>query len=105
VKQWWDSYVFQGTPSFVLVCKLKALKMNLKTWNEQVFGNIDRNKRMLLDKLWMLDGNEESRTLDSVELMRKAELVRELEKCVLMEEVSWRQKSRVKWLNEGDKCT
>ena len=88
VKQWWDSYVFQGTPSFVLACKLKALKMNLKTWNEEVFGNIDSNKRMLLDELRMLDGFEESRALDLEEFIRKAEVVRELEKCTLMEEVS-----------------
>jgi hypothetical protein len=25
-KQWWDSYSFQGTPSYILACKLKALK-------------------------------------------------------------------------------
>ena len=28
-------------------------------------------------------------------------MFRELEKCTLMEEVSWRQKSRVLWLKEG----
>jgi hypothetical protein len=28
-----------------------------------------------------------------------------LERCSLMEEVSWRQKSEVLWLKEGDKCT
>jgi len=50
VKQWWDSYSFQGTPSFALACKLKALKK---------------------------------------------EIVREIERCSLLEEVSWRQKSRV----------
>ena len=37
VKQWWDSYVFQGTASFVLARKLKALKLDLKKWNEEVF--------------------------------------------------------------------
>jgi len=32
------------------------------------------------------------------------EIVSELEKCSPLEEVSWRQKSRVMWLKEGDKC-
>jgi hypothetical protein len=30
VKQWWDSYHFQGSPSFIFACKIKALKMDLK---------------------------------------------------------------------------
>ena len=105
LKQWWDSYEFQGTLSFVLACKLKALKLNLKTLNEEVFGVIERNKRILLEDLQVFDVQEESRVLDEEELMRKTEVVRELEKCILMDEISWRQKSRVLWLKEGDKCT
>ena len=30
VRCWWDSYHFQGAPSFVLANKLKLLKMDLK---------------------------------------------------------------------------
>jgi hypothetical protein len=51
VKQWWDSYSFQGTPSYVLACKLKAPKQDLKKWNEEVFGNVERNKRKLFEEL------------------------------------------------------
>jgi hypothetical protein len=48
VKQWWTSYHFQGSPSFILASKLKALKADLKAWNE-VFGNIG-DKRIFF---WM----------------------------------------------------
>lgn len=43
VRLWWSSYSFQGSPSFVLAQKLKAkaFKVDLKLWNEQVFGNVD----------------------------------------------------------------
>ena len=51
VKQWWNSYVFQGTPSYVLAHKLKALKPDLKRRKDEVFGNIERNKRILLEDL------------------------------------------------------
>jgi hypothetical protein len=35
VKTWWMSYRFQGSPSFVLARKLKALKSDLKKCNEE----------------------------------------------------------------------
>jgi len=32
-------------PSFILACKLKALKIDLKNWNEEVFGNVVKQKK------------------------------------------------------------
>ena len=66
VKQWWESYVFQGTPSFVFARKLKALKLDMKRWNEEVFGNIGRNKRTLLEDLRGFNEHKESRALEEV---------------------------------------
>ena len=40
VKNWWDSYQFQGTPSCRMAMKLKALMVDLKKWNELEFGNV-----------------------------------------------------------------
>jgi hypothetical protein len=74
VKQLWDSYLFQGSPSFVLARKLKALKLDLKKWNEKVFGNVERNKRKLIEDLQAFNVIEESRALGE-ELSRKAEVV------------------------------
>jgi hypothetical protein len=79
--------------------------MDLKKWNEEVFGNIDSNKSKLLNDLRGFDAIEEFRALGSEELAKKGEVSRELEACLLIEEVSWRQKSRILWLKEGDKCT
>jgi hypothetical protein len=38
MKLWWKYYQFHGCPSYVLACKLKALKVDLQKWNEEIFG-------------------------------------------------------------------
>jgi hypothetical protein len=76
----------------------------LKTRNVEVFGTVERNKRKLLEELQVFDTIEGSRALGEGELLKMVEIVSEIERCSLLEEVSWRQKSRVTWI-KGDKCT
>ena len=38
------------------------------------------------------------------EITRNATMIHDLEGITLLEEVSWRQKLRLLWLREGDKC-
>ena len=51
LKSWWQGFNFNGTYSFILTEKLKALKTNLKIWNKDVFGKVGVNKRLALDKV------------------------------------------------------
>ncbi|KAG6661473.1 hypothetical protein CIPAW_03G176000 [Carya illinoinensis] len=90
VRQWWSSYEFQGSPSFILARKLKALKQDLKLWNEQVFGNVLSQQRSILEELHGLEGEEEARSLTEAEKIRKSQAVTYLERALLMEEISWR---------------
>lgn len=48
-KAWWKSYNFQGSPSYVLTCKLRGLKTDLKKWNEEIFGDVGKRKKELVD--------------------------------------------------------
>ena len=105
VKAWWASYLFQGNPSFILAKKLAALKLDLKKWNEAEFGNVTIKKQQLWNKLNDLDVREESQPLTTEEKLEQINLRTDIEKLTLLEEVSWRQKSRVLHLREGDTNT
>lgn len=47
MKTWWESYHFQGFLSYRLANKLEALKMELKKYNEEEFGNVETKKNKL----------------------------------------------------------
>jgi hypothetical protein len=70
-----------------------------------VFGNVDSLKKGRLEDLRTLVRLEDERGLDSKEILRKSLIASDLERIILQEEISWRQKSRVLWLKECDKCT
>ena len=48
VRDWWGSYQFSSTPSFVFANKLKALKGDLRKWNVEEFGHVTMKKNMMM---------------------------------------------------------
>jgi hypothetical protein len=72
VRQLWLSYRFQGSASFILAQKFTALKADLKSWNEQVFDNVEAHKKALLEELCALDSLEEESVLVAEEKLRKS---------------------------------
>ena len=55
VMMWWDSHNVHGYPCFVLVNKLKALKVDLKKWKDKEFGYVVGGKNCLLESIQMLN--------------------------------------------------
>ena len=73
LKSWWQGFNFNGTYSFILTEKLKALKTNLKIWNKDVFGKVGVNKRLALDRVSFWDDQERLRALSGLELEARKE--------------------------------
>jgi len=89
----------------ILAKKLAALKLDLKKWNETEFGNVTLKKQQLCSSLNALDAREETHPLTAEEKLEQVKLRTEIEKLALLEEINWRQKSRVLHLREGDSNT
>ena len=100
VHSWWNQYSFSGTPSFVLAKKLKALKEDIIQWNRSEFGNVERQKKELLKALKLSDAKEGEHGLSEMELGERAVLRFQIQNLLSLEEVSWRQKSRMLYIKE-----
>ena len=90
VQFWWDRHSFVGTPSFVLAKKLKALKEDIVQWNRREFGNVERQKKQLLEELKKLDAKEGDFGLTDGEKAHRAALRSQVEHLLSLEEIPWR---------------
>lgn len=90
-----------GSGLVKLAVKIKRLKIHLKTWNREVFERVETNIQILGDNIVEL----EAKLCCAYDRDVEFELIEKraaLESCLLQEEILLKQKTRVKWLKEGD---
>ncbi|KAF3792602.1 Transposon TX1 uncharacterized protein [Nymphaea thermarum] len=93
----------RGCPMMRLLVTLNRLRRALLVWNTNSFGNLSNNIANLQSRL---EGCRE-RVEQGIEgVIGEEHRVREqLSQALLMEEVMWKQKSRIRWFAKGDKNT
>ena len=105
VFSWWNCHSFSGTPSYVFAKKLKALKEDIIQWNCREFGNVGRQKKELLGALNLFDAKEGDLGLSVAEIHERNSVRSQVEYLLSLEKISWRQKSRMLCIKEGDSNT
>lgn len=102
ISSWWNIY---GWAAYRFLQKLKFIKQNLKKWNKDVFGSLTQQKTALSQQIERLDIEESALGLSKEDLRLRNKLKEELLDIVYKEEISWKQKSRLHWLEHGDANT
>ena len=89
----------------MLAKKLKALKEDILLWNRREFGNVEWQKKQLIEELKTLDAKEGVFGLTDGEKCHSVDLRSQVEHLLSLEEISWRQKSRMLCIKERDNKT
>lgn len=90
----WQGYRFMD--------KLRALNAQLRWWNRDVFGDIQIKKKEVVARIHEIDALELEGPLDSALKEERVSSKGDLAEMIRKENVSWSQKSKIKWTKEGD---
>ncbi|KAL8557753.1 hypothetical protein ACS0TY_005021 [Phlomoides rotata] len=98
----WSSYQVHGWTAFRLKEKLKCLRNDLKVWNKEVFGEIDKNITDMQWEIEVWDRIDDTFGLEEGEVIARNKCSAELLRFSHWKENFMFQQSKMKWVLEGD---
>lgn len=96
----WNKLV-NGSDMYKLVCKLKNCREQLTQWSKEVFGNNKFKLDSLKEQLAIIQSHEPLEVYN----LKHCQLKSEIEILLALEEMFYHQRSRVRWLQCGDRNT
>lgn len=105
IEHWWKITPLHGWPGHGFIQKLKSFKGIIRSWKGETYGCNSRQKQQLLSELAILDSLEEEGSIQAVQISQRNSLKAQLLSIAIAEEAHWRQRCKLKWLQEGDMNT
>jgi hypothetical protein len=98
----WEEQSFSGWMGFVLKDRLKGLKLRIKDWNAEIFGNAEVKKKQLVEKILDLDLRSEGVGISPTEVLVRKQLFVDLWALLKSIDASIYQRSRARWMKDGE---
>jgi hypothetical protein len=105
VEEAWASYEVNGWMGYVMKEKMKLLKGALRKWNKEVYGCMESKIENLTEAIEVLELKGERDGLSELELVERKNKFNHLWLLLKSKEGVEFQKSRSRWLREGDANT
>jgi hypothetical protein len=102
VEEVWRYQPCEGWMGFILKNKLKGPKAKLKDWNKEIYGAMDTKILLLVEEIKEMDLRGEEGRLSDSDVVHRKHRFSELWHLLKCKEASIVQRSRSRWLREGD---
>lgn len=100
----WNTRVV-GCPMYILCSKLKALKIKLKAWNKDIFGDIHSQVAEAEKNLADLQNHINLAGHSDDLMIQEKNAQCQLDDALNKQEVFWKEKARLNWHVNGDRNT